>query len=75
MSIAAPCLLVLAAGALTTATQWRRIRAPGWKKVAYTFTFPLFMMTYIPVTIMALFRKVEWKPIQHRAAVSIQQLK
>ena len=74
-SLAAPCLLVLAAGALTTATQWRRIRAPGWKKVAYTFTFPLFMMTYIPVTIMALFRKVEWKPIQHRAAVSIQHLK
>ena len=74
-SFAAPCLLVLAAGALTTATQWRHIRAPGWKKVAYTFTFPLFMLTYIPVTIMALLGKVEWKPIRHRAVVSMQNLK
>ena len=75
LSFAVPCLLVLAAGALTTATQWRHIKAPGWKKVAYTFTFPLFMVTYIPVTIMALFSKVEWKPIQHRAVISIQNLK
>ena len=30
--------------------------------------FPLFMMTYIPLAVAALRRKVEWKPIAHHSA-------
>lgn len=33
----------------------------------YTFSFPLFMFTYIPISFAALFMKVEWKPIRHGA--------
>ena len=29
------------------------------------FTFPLFMLTYIPISLAALVGKVEWKPIRH----------
>ena len=75
MSFIVPYLLLFLAGALTTATQWRHIRAKAWKKVLYTFTFPIFMATYVPITIFALFGKVEWKPIEHRAVMSIQELK
>ena len=75
MSFIVPYLLLLAAGALTTITQWDHIRASSWKKVLYTFTFPVFMATYVPITIFALFGKVEWKPIEHHAAISIQELK
>ena len=74
-AFAVPYVLLFLAGAITTATQWRRIHAAPWKKVLYTFTFPFFMLTYVPVTIVSLFGKVEWKPIEHRAAVSIQELK
>ena len=56
-------LLVL--GGITTASEWRRIYAPGWKKILYTLTFPLFMLTYLPISMAALFMKVEWKPIHH----------
>ena len=56
-------LLVL--GGITTASEWRRIHAPAWKKLAYTLTFPLFMLTYLPISMAALFMKVEWKPIRH----------
>ena len=56
-------LLVL--GGITTASEWRRIHAPGWKKILYTLTFPLFMLTYLPISLAALFMKVEWKPIHH----------
>ncbi len=59
---------------VTTLTQWTRIRAPGWKKILYTVTFPLFMMTYIPISFAALFCKVEWKPIEHKCAVSLSEL-
>ena len=35
----------------------------------YTFTFPIFMLTYIPISLVALFsRKVQWKPIEHHRA-------
>ena len=53
-------------GAITTVTEWRAIHTAAWKKVLYAFTFPLFMATYIPIAISALFCRVEWKPIEHR---------
>lgn len=74
MSFAVPYLLLFAAGAITTVTQWKRIHASSWKKILYTLTFPIFMATYVPITVLALLRRVEWKPIQHRAAISVQEL-
>ena len=56
-------LLVL--GGITVTSEWKCIHAPAWKKVAYTLTFPLFMLTYLPISLAALFMKVEWKPIHH----------
>jgi len=41
--------------------------------VLYTFTFPLFIFTYIPIAIVALFRKIEWKPIAHTISKSIEE--
>ena len=53
-------------GALTTATEWSRIRATAWQKIKAVLTFPLFMFTYLPIAICALFAKAEWKPIEHK---------
>ncbi|MCI5499943.1 MAG: glycosyltransferase family 2 protein [Clostridiales bacterium] len=56
-------------GAFTTATEWDQIHTTPRRKVLYTFTFPLFMLTYIPISLVALFsRKVQWKPIEHHRA-------
>ena len=54
-------------GAMTTFTEWKKIDATTAQKIKYTFTFPLFMFTYIPIAIVALVRKVEWRPIKHTA--------
>lgn len=67
--------LLFLVGTITTATQWKRIHTTTAKKILYTFTFPLFMMTYIPICVVAVFSKVEWKPIEHKVSVSIQQMK
>ncbi len=74
-SMLAPYPLLLLAGAVTTVSQWRRIRTTPLKKVLYTFTFPFFMMTYVPIAVTAILGKVEWKPIEHKVSMSIQQLK
>ncbi len=58
-------------GLLTVLSEWKAIRAAGWQKLLYLIPFPLFMLTYMPVTVAALFRKVEWKPIRHSALAEI----
>ncbi|MDR1754933.1 MAG: glycosyltransferase family 2 protein [Eubacterium sp.] len=54
----------------TTVSEWNKIRASSSKKLIYTLTFPIFMFTYIPVSLSALFAKAEWKPIEHRVSAS-----
>ena len=55
-------------GLFTTVTEWDNIHTTTAKKILYTFTFPLFMLTYIPISVNALFTKVQWKPIEHHRA-------
>lgn len=54
-------------GLLTVISEWRHINSKPKQKIGYVFTFPIFMFTYIPISIAALFQKVEWKPIHHTA--------
>ncbi len=60
-------------GVLTTFTEWDSIHSTTGKKVLYMFTFPLFMMTYIPIAIAALFKKASWKPIKHSITVDVSE--
>lgn len=62
-------------GVVTTLTEWKNIYAHPVKKIVYTFTFPLFMLTYIPITMVALFKNVEWKPIVHSEAKSLAEIR
>ena len=61
-------LLVL--GGITTVTEWNQIRTSSVKKFVYVFTFPLFMFTYIPISLAAFFCKPQWKPIEHRVSAA-----
>lgn len=58
-------LLFFILGAITTVTEWKHIRCGAGKKILYLFTFPLFMLTYIPIAAVSFFCKVSWKPIEH----------
>ncbi len=65
---------VFLAGMLTTITEWKRIDCPPAKKILYLFTFPLFMFTYVPIAIAALFKKVKWDPIAHNVTKNINDM-
>ncbi|WP_073294997.1 glycosyltransferase family 2 protein [Parolsenella massiliensis] len=45
-----------------------------WRIVSNLFTFPLFMMTYIPINVAALFMKVEWVPTKHTVSMSMEDM-
>jgi len=57
--------LLLAIGAITTLTEWKKIQTSPVRKILYVFTFPLFMFTYIPISFASLFFRTSWKPITH----------
>ncbi|MBR5948457.1 MAG: glycosyltransferase family 2 protein [Clostridia bacterium] len=59
-------------GAITTATEWKQIHADWLMKIVTVFVFPLYMSTYLPITILSLFSKPCWKPIEHTSGKSIK---
>lgn len=58
-------LTLFAVGAITTLSEWKNIRCTAAKKVLYAFTFPLFMLTFVPICIAAMFKNPGWQPILH----------
>ena len=54
-------LVLLIQSVITTASEWRKINAHPIKKIFYVFTFPFFIMSFVPICFVALFKKVEWK--------------
>lgn len=67
------CMFLLL-GTITTITEWEQIHCSKVKRVLYLFTFPIFMLTYVPIAIVALFKKVEWKPITHTVSKSLSEI-
>lgn len=67
-------LLLFGLGLITLIGEWKQIHCPAGKKILYCFTFPFFMLTYIPISVHALFAKVEWKPINHTCTLSVEDM-
>ena len=63
-------LLLFLLGAVTLVSQWSRVPATPWQKLRSLLTFPLYTATCLPISIAALFCRVEWRPIRHTVAIS-----
>ncbi len=68
-------LVLLAVGGITCITEWNNINCSTVKKIAYLFTFPIFLFTYIPISLVALFKKIEWKPIDHNINITLDEIR
>lgn len=62
-------------GTITTITEWNQIHCSKWKRIVNLFTFPIFMLTYVPIAVIALFKKVEWKPIKHSVVRTLDEVR
>lgn len=62
-------------GLSTTITERKHIHCPQkWRIFTNLFTFPLFMFTYVPLTVAALFLKVDWVPTPHDVSVTLDEV-
>ena len=64
--------MVFALGMITTITERKQIHCSTKKKILYTFTFPIYLFSYVPISIAALFKQVKWEPIQHGNACTVE---
>ncbi len=70
------CVGDMATAAYVFIAERKRIMHIKWyKKVWYCFTFPVFDLINRITTTIALFMKVEWKPIPHDVSVSISEVR
>ena len=78
-SLAVTCLnaylLLFIIASITVATEWKQIHCKPRFKIAYLLTFPIFIFTYIPIALAALFGKVEWKPIIHKEVKTLADVR
>ena len=75
MSVINSYSILFILGLITTVSEWKNINSNPWNKIKYMFTFPIFIFTYIPISIVALCKKIEWKPITHSIAKSIEEVR
>lgn len=68
-------LTTFALGLITTITEWHQIHTTTARKIRYLFTFPIFMLTYIPIAFVSLFKKVVWSPIVHKEAKTVAEIR
>ncbi len=66
--------VMFAVGLVTLISEWKRIHTSTAKKIGYLFTFPIFMYTYIPISVIALFKPVKWEQIHHTRAKSLDDV-
>ena len=62
-------------GLVTTVFEHGHIHGASRRRIIFNlFTYPLFMLTYIPINAQALFQKVEWVPTPHTVAVTLDDV-
>ena len=52
-------LFMFVLGVITIFVEWYKFRSKTGAKIGAMFTFPFFMLTYIPIAIIAVFKKVK----------------
>lgn len=51
---------------LTMIVEHNKLGATKKELFAYALSFPIFMLSYVPISFQAVFSKSEWKPIVHK---------
>ena len=65
-SIVLAVLSMMALAGLTIVAERDQVGATNKELIAYVLAFPIYMLSYVPISFQAIFSKVQWKPIEHK---------
>ncbi len=68
------CLYGFVIALLTVGFEWKKIYATPGQKLLSLFTYPFYMLSFIPILIYSLFVKPVWTPIEHTEAIKTEDL-
>lgn len=74
-SISVGILYMIIVSFILTIKLWKDIKTTNCKKILGIFAFPLYMIFYLPITVIAMFKKVKWVPITHSNIKTIDNIK
>lgn len=60
---------------IVTLKKHKQIEAPLYKQLLYCITFPIYAAFFLPLSLIALFKKVKWTKIEHNVSKSINDMK
>ena len=66
LGIAMGMIGMMLLAALTVFVEREHIGASNKELFAYILSFPIYMLSYVPISFQAVFSKSEWKPIEHQ---------
>ncbi|MBQ9978919.1 MAG: glycosyltransferase family 2 protein [Clostridia bacterium] len=66
--------IMLLMGLVTLISEWKKIHTTADRKIGFLLLFPIFMYTYIPISVIALFKPVKWEQIHHTRAKSLDDI-
>ncbi len=61
-------------GLLTVMFEWKKIHATPMQKILSLFTFPFYVLTFLPIMVTSIFKKKVWTPIEHTEALTMEAL-
>ncbi|BDR52605.1 N-acetylglucosaminyltransferase [Bombiscardovia nodaiensis] len=61
-------LALMGLAAMTVVAERNKIGASNKELFAYCLSFPIFMLSYVPISFQAIFSNPGWKPIVHNAS-------
>lgn len=61
-------------GMLILLVERKRVKTTFWQKIKYSLMFPIFILSYLPIAVVCLFKKVKWKQIPHTDSRSIEDI-
>ncbi len=59
---------------ITTITERKNIHDTNWHLFLNLFTFPVFMLSYVPIALAAAVKKVDWVPTKHTISKSLSDI-
>ena len=74
VALAGSFVSMLLPAVLVLLTEHKRILAHKHQLVLGLFAFPIYVLSFFPIFINALFSKYEWPPIEHKVAISAEDL-
>ena len=68
LGVVSSMVFMMVLAGLTMVVERKQIGASNRELFAYALSFPIYILSYVPISFQAVFAKAQWKPIEHQGS-------